>query len=131
VITLPPKTLLTHADSLLTDPPMALAGRWPGAVTVLLRRALERALAQLWRAKAPSLEQADYRAQFLLLPRYIEREIAATASHTWSELSAACHQRAYDLPPTAGELARWFGATEALVREVARVTGASSSKGDG
>jgi hypothetical protein len=128
---LAPATLLSHAAVLRTDPPKALAGRWPTSVAVLLRQALERSLVQLWRAKAPSLEQADYRAQFLLLPRYIDRVIAATASHTWSELSAACHQRAYDLPPTAGELARWFNATEALVREVARITAPRSAKTDG
>ena len=47
---------------------------------------------------------------------------AESAAVTWHELSAACHQRAYDLPPTAGELARWYDSTEALVREIARIT---------
>ena len=122
MIELAPKTLLIHADYLMTDPPASVAGRWPGAVTVLLRQALERALDQLWRAKEPELVETSTRAQLLVLPRFIDRELAGQTANTWSELSAACHQRAYDLPPTAGELARWYEAVEALVREVSRVT---------
>ena len=128
MIGLPPKTLLSHADVLLTEPPAALAGRWPSAVTVLLRQALERSLAQLWQAKAPALADAPYRSQLLLLGRYIDRSIAERAAHTWYELSAACHQRAYDLPPTAVELARWYESVEALVREVSRLTKHSESR---
>ena len=122
MIGLAPKLLLSHADVLLTDPPAALASRWPSAVTVLLRQALERSLQQLWLAKAPALVDAPYRSQLLLLSRYIERPIAERATVTWYELSAECHQRAYSLPPTAVELARWYESVEALVREVARVT---------
>jgi hypothetical protein len=76
----------------------------------------------LWRAKAPEMEGADYRAQLLVLPRFISRSVAESASTTWSELSAACHQRSYSLPPTAGELAGWYESVDALVREVARAT---------
>lgn len=122
MINLAPKTLLIHADVLLTDPPASLAGRWPGMVTVLLRQALERALAQLWVQRAAELVDAPFRSQLLCLSRFIDRDIASTAANTWYELSAACHQRAYDLPPTAGELARWYDATEALVREIAKAT---------
>jgi hypothetical protein len=122
VINLPAKTLLLHADLLMTDPPAALAGRWPGMATVLIRQALERALDQLWLKRAPEMASADHRAQLLVLRRFIDPELAATAANTWGELSAACHGRAYALPPTAGELARWYDATEGLAREVARVT---------
>jgi hypothetical protein len=126
VIGLPPRTLLSHADVLMTEPPKSVAGRWPGAATVLIRQALERALVQLWTAKAPELARVSQRAQLLVLHRYIDRDLSARATNTWHELSAACHQRAYNLPPTAGELARWFETTEELVREVARVTGRTS-----
>jgi hypothetical protein len=128
MIALTPKTLLSHADVLLTEPPKALESRWPIAVAVLLRQALERALEQLWLATAPQINAADYRPQLLLLGRYVERSVADRATVTWHELSAACHQRAYALPPTAGELARWFEATEALVGEVGRITAARSAK---
>lgn len=128
MIALPPRTLLSHADVLMTEPPAALAGRWPSVVTVLLRQALERCLAQLWIAKEKALVDAPYRAQLLMLPRYIDRETAQQAAVTWFALSAACHQRAYDLPPTAVELARWYEGTEALVREVTRVLAASAAK---
>jgi hypothetical protein len=121
VIALQPKTLLSHADVLLTDPPKALAGRWPNAVALLLRQALERALDQLWDAKQPALQAVSQRAQLLVLGRYLDRTVAERAAITWYELSGVCHQHAYDLAPTAGELARWYEATEDLVREVARV----------
>jgi hypothetical protein len=122
VIGLSPTTLLSHADFLMTEPPLSLAGRWPAAATVLIRQALERALTQLWLAKAPELAAVTQRAQLLVLTRFIDHAIASRSTHTWYELSAACHQRAYDLAPTAGELARWYEATEELVREVSRVT---------
>jgi hypothetical protein len=128
VIRLPPKTLLNHADVLLTDPPNALLGRWPAATAVLLRQALERSLAQLWLDRVPALLEAPYRVQLLCLPRYINADIAVLAAYTWSELSSACHQRAYDLPPTSVELARWYERVEALVREVARISAARASK---
>ena len=107
------------------DPPAALAGRWPSMVTVLIRQALERSMDQLWLMKAPEMVGADRRPQLLCLGRYINPDVAATAANTWSELSSACHQRAYDLPPTAVELVRWYEATEALVREVAKATKAT------
>jgi hypothetical protein len=91
-------------------------------VAVLLRQALERALDQLWQQKQPELVDASARAQLLVLPRFIDRAVAERATQTWYELSAACHQRAYSLPPTVGELARWYEATEDVVREVAHIS---------
>jgi hypothetical protein len=120
VIGLAPKQLLSAADALLTEPPADLEGRWPTAVAVLLRQALERSMVQLWVARAPGLQDAPYRAQLLCLRRFVDRDVAALADHTWHELSTACHQRAYDLPPTAGELARWFEAVEELVTTAGR-----------
>jgi hypothetical protein len=127
MIGLAPKQLLSAADVLLTDPPSGLEGRWPSAVTILLRQALERAMLQLWLAKAPGLQDASYRAQLLCLRRYVDQNLAARADHTWHALSAACHQRAYDLPPTAGELAGWYETVEELTRAVARIVDRASS----
>jgi hypothetical protein len=128
VIGLAPMELLRNADVLLTDPPAALAGRWPTSVAVLLRQALERALAQLWQAKAPELDNAPYRSQLLCLDHYVHADVARRASQTWYELSAACHHHAYELPPTAAELGRWFEATEELVREVGRVANPKAAR---
>jgi hypothetical protein len=109
---------------MLTESRTGLEGRWPAAVTVLLRQALERSLTALWRAKAPPMEQLSHRVQLLSLRRFIDRDLAASVDHTWYALSRACHQGGYDLPPTATELANWYETVEALARSVERATGA-------
>lgn len=129
MIGLAPKQLLSAADVLLTEPPRGLEGRWPSAVTILLRQALERSMFQLWMARSPGMQDAPYRAQLLCLRRFIDRDLAARVDHTWHALSAACHQRAYDLPPTAVELAGWYETAEELTRAVARAAGERSQSG--
>lgn len=121
MIGLPPKTLLGAADTLLSEPMAGLEGRWPSAVTVLLRQALERAMFQLWMSRAPGMQDTSHRAQLLCLRRFIDPRLAAQVDHTWHALSAACHQRAYNLPPTAGELARWYETVEEFVVAVAKI----------
>jgi len=127
LIGLSPRQLLSAADELLTESRVDLAGRWPSAVTILCRQALERAMLSLWLARAPGMQDASYRAQLLCLRRFIDRDLAARVDHTWSALSASCHQRAYDLPPTAVELARWYSTVEELVRAAGKATAAGRS----
>jgi hypothetical protein len=122
-----PHMLLGAADLLLSESRKGLEGRWPSAVTVLLRQALERSLETLWRDKAPAMEQISYRVQLLSLRRYIDREMAGRVDHVWHVLSAATHQRAYDLPPAAVELANWYDVVAAFTRAVERATGAARS----
>ena len=121
-----PRVLLGAADMLLSESRVGLEGRWPAAVTVLLRQALERSLMVLWRSKAPAMEQQPYRVQLLSLRRFIDRDLAASVDHAWHSLSHACHQGGYDLPPTAAELANWFDTVEALTRTVERSTAATA-----
>ena len=121
MIGLPPRTLLGAADTLLTQSMTGLEGRWPSAVTVLLRQALERAMFQLWMSKAPGMQETSNRAQLLCLRPFVDPRLAAQVDHTWHALSAACHQRAYNLPPTAGELARWFETVEEFVIAVGKI----------
>jgi hypothetical protein len=127
VIGLAPKALLGAADELMTPAGPDLAGRWPLATAILCRQALERALFQLWQAKAPGMQDASWRSQLLVLRRFIDPDLAARADHTWAALSAVCHQHAYDLPPTAGELSGWFTTVEEVVRAVAAAVGAGRS----
>jgi hypothetical protein len=120
-----PRVLLGAADLLLSESRVGLEGRWPAAVTVLLRQSLERSLTALWRSKAPAMEQQPYRVQLLSLRRFIDRDLAASADHAWHALSRACHEGGYDLPPTATELANWYETVEALTRSVERATAAT------
>jgi hypothetical protein len=106
----------------MSAPSPSLEGRWPVAAALLIRQALERVLVELWRAKEPGVEAANLTVQLLCLPLVVDDGLARRVAWTWSALSRASHHHAYELPPTAGELAAWFDATEALVGEVQRVT---------
>ena len=117
-----PRQLLSAADDLLADPPAALAGRWPLAVAILCRQALETAMEQLYLSRAPGLNHASFHAQLLCLRQFVDRDLAARVDDTWGALSNACHQHAYELSPTAGELGRWFETAEELVRVTEHAT---------
>lgn len=74
----------------------------------------------LWRAKAPGVEDASYRAQLLCLRTYMDPELAASADQTWAALSRACHHHAHEMPPTAAELGTWLESVDEVVRVVAK-----------
>jgi hypothetical protein len=115
-----PTELLSAADDLLRDSHPELAGTWPRAVATLCRQALEGAMFDLWRAKAPGVEDASYRAQLLCLRSYLDPALAASADQTWAALSRACHHHAFEMPPTAGELGTWLESVDEVVRVVAK-----------
>jgi len=115
-----PPELLSAADDLLRDAHPDLAGAWPRAVAILCRQALEGSMFDLWRAKAPGVEDASYRAQLLCLRFYVAPAVAECADETWTALSRACHHHAYELLPTAAELGTWLESVDELVRVVAK-----------
>jgi hypothetical protein len=111
------RQLLSAADDLLSEPSAAWSGRWPRAVALLTRQALERSMEELWAARAPAAMGASARAQLLCLRVFVDQDLARRAAWTWSALSRACHH-SYDLPPTAGELADWLATVDELTRAV-------------
>ena len=113
------RALLTAADGLLSEPDPAWEGRWPRAVALLTRQALERSMEELYHAKRPELMSASARAQLLCLPVWLSPDLAGRAAWTYSALSQACHHHAYDVAPTAIELATWLETTDELSRTVA------------
>ena len=112
------RELLSAADDLLSEPSLAWAGRWPRAVALLTRQALERSMEELWSVKAPAAMSASARAQLLCLRVYLDGDLARRVAWTWSALSRACHH-SYELPPTAGELGDWFNTVDELSRAAA------------
>jgi hypothetical protein len=113
------KELLAHAYDVLEDPPRALEGRWPRAVALLARQALETSLTELWQKRDVKMGWATERAQLLCVqPVLGDGRVAADATLAWNALSRACHAHPYDLPPTAVELAGWLEAVDALRRAV-------------
>ena len=74
----------------------------------LLRVAVEAGVDDLWRAVGrPALCLVSGRAQFLVLPQVLDAATARQAAAVWGALSAAGHHHAYELTPTAAELAGW------------------------
>lgn len=113
-----PRQLLELADQLLSEPIPSMEGRWPRAVAILTRQALEMSLDRLWGRVSPPVAAASMRAQLLCLPEYLDRSLAARSSVAWAELSRACHHHAYELPSTAEELAGWLETTGELSSRV-------------
>lgn len=119
------RQLLEAADTLLSEPSAAWEGRWPRAVALLTRQALERAMEELFAVKSPPLMRASFRAQLLALRIWLPTELAGRVAYAWAALTRATHHHAYELPPTAAELGAWLETTDELSRTVAkRVTGA-------
>jgi hypothetical protein len=117
--------LLIHAYGVLEDPPATLTGRWPRAVALLGRQALESSLADLWAKREVKIGWASERSQLLCLPQVLNnRRLAEDTTLAWNGLSEACHQHAYNLPPTAGELASWLEIVDDLRRAVDSVPAA-------
>jgi hypothetical protein len=109
--------LLAAARELLRRPDPATAGIWPRATALLARQALETALDDLWKRRAPGVERCSVRAQLLCLPDYLpgQVEFARRVSFAWANLSRACHQHAYELAPTAAELTASLETVEQLI----------------
>lgn len=113
------KEVVTAARDLMerTDP--ATAGLWPRATALLARQALEAALDDFWRVRAPGMEHCSARAQLLCLPYYLgDEELAERVSYAWAGLSRACHQHPYELSPTSSELNGWLGTVQQFVTGV-------------
>jgi len=122
--------VVTAARNLMERIDPATAGLWPRATALLARQALEAALDDFWKVRAPGMEQCSMRAQLLCLPYYLqapkpsspqdfsEGHLAERVSYAWAGLSGACHQHPYELPPTSAELLGWLGTVEEFVAGV-------------
>ena len=109
--------LLTDARELLEDPWEPTAGRWPRAVALLARQALETHVDTLLEQHASGLSQASTRVKLLCLRDVLDTATAREISLTWVSLSQACHHHPYDRPPTAGELRHDLTAVQAFIVE--------------
>lgn len=125
-----PINLLDTADGLLINPGDVLIGVWPRAAALLSRQAIELAMVELWRARAPGAELSSVRAQLLLLPTYLhDHELAHLTAYAWMALSRACHHHGYDLPPDVGELRHDIGIARRFAsRTAAMLAEPASSK---
>jgi hypothetical protein len=87
----------------------------------LLRLALEHALRDLWRVRAPELADASMRFQLLVLPKYLDAEMARRIDQLWRALSRVGHHHAYELTPTRGEILTWRQTVETALEAIEQV----------
>ena len=88
---------------------------WARCSALLTRQALETALDDFWRQRAPEVEHASRHSQLLCLGSYLsEAQFAAKVAYVWAALSNACHYHSYELVPTAGELEGWIETVDAF-----------------
>ncbi|GAA4832807.1 hypothetical protein GCM10023201_21030 [Actinomycetospora corticicola] len=108
-----PRRRLAAVDTLMASPAdprvAARASVW------LLRLAVEHALDDLWREHAPELVESSRRAQFLVLPKFLDAEDAWRVAELWNVLSRVAHHHAYELTPTRAEIANWRDAVGVAV----------------
>jgi hypothetical protein len=105
---------------MLARPEGAGIGAWPRAVALLTRQALEQALDGFWLATPATagLANCSAKTQLICLPTYLEPRLAREISYAWAALSGACHYHAYELAPTASQLAGWIDAVSRLLAAV-------------
>ncbi len=110
------ETLLELARRLLNEPGMGPEGTGPRVAAFLARRALESALAELWKKQMPGVEHASFRSQLICLPLVLDNKgLVADTRAAWHFLSRACHHHQYELAPVAQELEAWIGQVERLL----------------
>ena len=98
-------------------------GNWARAAALLIRTAVEDAVANTWRAAYPTWSLGGgWRNRFICLPAVVEdRFVCREAHQLWSELSAGCHVHPYELAPTLGELNDWWDRAVRLESSLAPV----------
>ncbi|WP_411147569.1 hypothetical protein [Streptomyces sp. A30] len=106
-MTVSPETLVTAAGRLLSPGPGTAGALTPGlrarAAAVLLRMALDQALHAYWLEVTPSMTRVG-KHRMLCLEWYAGHDTARRCRTTWSALSAACHYRTGELPPSPAEI---------------------------
>jgi hypothetical protein len=125
-----PRDLLTAARALMQRPDASTAGIWPRAAALLARQAVEAAMGELWAAKRQTagLSGSPMRSQLLCLTAYLDRGTASHAAYLLAALSQACHYHAYELAPTAAELASWLDETAQLVTRIEEASSAPAGQ---
>jgi hypothetical protein len=116
-----PAELVALSRGLLSRADPETAGLWPRASALLARQALESALDRYWAARGLALDACSTHAQLICLARYADdADTAGRIHHAWNALSDACHHHAYELAPTALELAALIDTVEELIGMDAR-----------
>ncbi len=122
-MTIPPADLLRVAHGVLDAPNLPPSVSARGAA-LLARQALEAGLRDRWRAEGATVEGAagaSFREQILAL-RAIDETTEQQTSHTWWQLTRACHHHHYELTPASSEVDGLLSDTQVVLGELAPST---------
>lgn len=122
------RTLLEISRTLLQVRDPSLRGVWPRASAFLARQAVESAVVDALRRRAPGAEQATNRARLLCLTEFVPSDLARRTSFIWGSLSRVCHHHPYELAPTVDELEGWIDAAESVTAALAQLPALGAGK---
>jgi hypothetical protein len=105
------KQHLSLLGSVDTMPPAAR----PFAHAVIIRQALEMALAEHWSLHSPPMLASSTASQLSCLRVRLDTELVGSLKLAWRGLSRSLHSAGYDHPPTEDELSRYRNAIERLI----------------
>lgn len=108
--------LLGIARDLLGEGGRPLRSARTAAAALVVRQALELAVDDVWRERAPAMADVTDRAQQITLPFFVGREVGDEARWAWSRLSHLCHHTAYEMPPTTSEVVALIGVVARLAQ---------------
>lgn len=101
----PTLALLGYAQTLLNGTGEQRSGQSARLAALIARQALEMMVddrcAELG---AKGCDRATMRSRLTILKSLDNADRAAHYASLWTQLSASCHEHAYDLPPTAAEV---------------------------
>lgn len=97
-----PAELLAYADRLLQG--IGIAGDTSRLAALLARQALEMIVNERCVALGADCSRASMRSRLAVVRALDDRNVADALTSLWHQLSACCHQHAYELSPTTAEV---------------------------
>lgn len=99
-----PLELLAYSQKLLAGSGTSTSGNSSRLAAVVARQAIEEFIDQRCIAVGAPCERATMRSRLALLKALDDPQRADQLASLWHQLSACCHQHAYELSPTVGEV---------------------------
>jgi len=95
---------------------------WPRGCAFLVRMELEEWVRSHSVTLDENLANASMRSQLMCLGQTVQEDQAVRATYSWHRLSEACHQHAYELAPTVGELRFLLDEVQSLIESGSTVS---------
>lgn len=99
-----PFELLAYAQQLLAGLGKSTSGNSSRLAAVVARQAVEECINERCEAVGAPCDRATMRSRLALLKALDDSQRADQLASLWHQLSASCHQHAYELSPTVGEV---------------------------